>query len=448
MTHAPAPADRFCYDGYEIDPGLGRLTCRYSVGQRGFTEHVTFGPEGDWGGPATRAAARLVFLLLGVSYYKTSAPPVVDLGDTATTAAERAFLRTFYVEGLGEFAYRNGLDLTGLAVEGPDGGPDPMVVYNPATTRPLIPFGGGIDSIVTVEAVRRRFPASALFIVDTWSDRFSAIERPAAVTGLPIIRAERSLDPQVLRPPGELGFLNGHVPVTGIISAIAVMAAVLGRRDTVVMSNEWSASVGNLVIDGRAVNHQWSKSLEFETRFRSVLGSTFGGGLQYFSYLRPHTELWVAQRFATLTGYHPWFRSCNRAFHIDPAQRLDHWCGRCDKCCFIDLILAPFLSPPELAAIFGGREPLAERSLEDRFRALLGNWPEVKPFECVGDEEECRAAVLVAAARPDRSDNAILGTLAAELRRAGAGEVQVDELLAPVGEHCIPDAYAPDDQLV
>ena len=156
----------------------------------------------------------------------------------------------------------------------------------------------------------------------------------------------------------------------------------------------------------------------------------------------------MAQRFATLTGYHPWFRSCNRAFHIDPAQRLDHWCGRCDKCCFIDLILAPFLSPPELAAIFGGREPLAERSLEDRFRALLGNWPEVKPFECVGDEEECRAAVLLAAARPDRSDNAILGTLAAELRRAGAGEVQVDELLAPVGEHCIPDAYAPDDQLV
>ena len=205
MTHAPAPADRFCYDGYEIDPGLGRLTCRYSVGQRRFTEHVTFGPEGDWGGPATRAAARLVFLLLGVSYYKTSAPPVVDLGDTATTAAERAFLRTFYLRGPGRVRLPQRPRPDRPGGRGPDGGPDPRSVYNPATTRPLIPFGGGIDSIVTVEAVRRRFPASALFIVDTWSDRFSAIERPAAVTGLPIIRAERSLDPQVLRPAGRAG---------------------------------------------------------------------------------------------------------------------------------------------------------------------------------------------------------------------------------------------------
>ncbi len=448
MTHAPAAADRFCYVGYEIDPGLGRLTCRYSLGQQRFTEQVTFGAEGDWDGPAVAAAARLVFLLLGVSYYKTAAPAVVDLGDTATTAAERQFLRTFYLEGLGEFAYRNGIELTGLEVVGPEAGTRQPVMFNPASIRPLVPFGGGIDSIVTVEAVRRGFPATALFIVSTSNDRFDAIERPAAVTGLPIVRAERSVDPQVLRPPAETGFLNGHVPVTGIISAIAVMAAVLSRRGTVVMSNEWSASVGNLVIDGRTVNHQWSKSLEFETRFRDLLGSIFGGGLQYFSYLRPHTELWVAQRFAGLTGYHLSFRSCNRAFQIDPARRLDHWCGQCDKCCFIDLILAPFMSATELSVIFAGREPLADPSMENRFRALLGNWPDAKPFECVGDEEECRAAVLMAAARPDRAGDAILQRLAGELRQAGAGTVRVDELLRPVGEHCIPDAYAPDDQLV
>jgi len=448
MTQAPAPTDRFRYDACEIDPGLGRLTCRYSLGQRRFTEHVSFGPGGDWDGPAVGAAARLVFLLLGVSYYKTAAPPVIDLGDTATTADERDFLRTFYVEGLGEFAYRNGLDLSGIEVVGPDLAARQPVPCNPATVRPLVPFGGGIDSIVTVEDVRRRFPSTALFIVSTSSDRFDAIERPAAVTGLPVVRAERSVDPQVLRPPAELGFLNGHVPVTGIISAIAVMAAVLSRRGTVVMSNEWSASVANFVIDGRSINHQWSKSLEFETEFRALLASTFGGGLQYFSYLRPHTEMWVAQRFAGLTGYHLSFRSCNRAFQIDPAQRLDHWCGRCDKCCFIDLILSPFLAPADLSAIFGGREPLADPSMADRFRSLLGNWPEVKPFECVGDEEECRAAVLLAAARPDRSGNATLQRLAAELRIDGADGIRVDELLRPVGEHCIPDAYAPDDQLV
>ena len=146
-----------------------------------------------------------------------------------------------------------------------------------------------------------------------------------------------------MRRSDELGFLNGHVPVTAIITAAAVVAAVLERRDAVVLSNEWSASVPTLVADGQPVNHQWSKGEEFERGFAELVRDALGPGLSVFSYLRPRTELWVAQRFARLTGYHHAFRSCNRAFHQDPAQRLDHWCGRCDKCCFIDLVLAPYM---------------------------------------------------------------------------------------------------------
>ena len=112
------------------------------------------------------------------------------------------------------------------------------------------------------------------------------------------------------------------------------------------------------------------------------------------------------------------FRSCNRAFHIDPAARLDHWCGRCDKCCFIDLILAPFLPAGDLRQIFGGAEPLADPSLADRFRALLGTSAASKPFECVGDVGECRAAAVLAATRPDRAGTALLQALAAEVSPA------------------------------
>ncbi|HUY48212.1 MAG TPA: hypothetical protein VMV92_21200 [Streptosporangiaceae bacterium] len=469
MSAAPP----FRYDSYHLDPARGLLACQYSLGSRSFTERVSFGTGGRWESPVTAATARLVFLLAGVSYYKTAAPAVIDLGGTAVTDTERDFLRAFYLDGLAEFAYRNSLDLSGLRIEGPvlsgparsgpvpngsaeqPGDPDGRPA---AADRPLVPFGGGIDSIVTVELVRRR-AEPALFIVSRPGDRFEAIERPAAVTGLPVVRAEREIDPQLLRSR-ELGFRNGHVPVTGIISAIAVMAAVLDGRDAVVMSNEWSASIPTLEDAGRPVNHQYSKSAAFESGFRAVLAESFGERLSYFSALRPFSELWVAQRFAALTRYHDTFRSCNRAFHIDKSLRLDHWCGRCDKCCFIDLILAPFLPAQDLERIFGGREPLAgsdlagsdlagtgaDASLADRFRTLLGTSPRSKPFECVGEVGECRAAALLAARRPDRAGTKLLQVLAGEL--AGLPVPPAAELLRPIGEHFIPDAYAADDLLV
>ena len=452
----------FRYEGYQIDPARGLLTCRYSVGDYRFSERVTVpgaAPE-RWGRADVGEAARLVFLLAGVSYYKTAAPPVIDLGETAVTDTERVFLRAFYTGGLAEFGYRNGLDLSGLRIEGPRRTAPARPAYPqspaPGAGRPLVPFGGGIDSIVTTEMIRAR-AEPALFIVSRPGDRFDAIERPAAVTGLPVIRAEREIDPQLLRSR-DLGFRNGHVPVTGIISAIAVLAAVLDGRDAVVMSNEWSASIPTLEVNGSPVNHQYSKSEAFESAFREVLAGALGPDFAYFSALRPFSELWVARRFAALTQYHDTFRSCNRAFHIDKSLRLDHWCGRCDKCCFIDLILAPFVPASDLERIFGGHEPLdgddstdpeadAGAGLADKFRSLLGTSPTSKPFECVGEVGECRAATLLAAQRPDRAGTKLLQVLAAELD--GLPQLSTPaELLRPLGRHFVPDAYAPDDLLV
>jgi UDP-N-acetyl-alpha-D-muramoyl-L-alanyl-L-glutamate epimerase len=444
-------ADRgaFRYSGFTVEPGRGLLTCRYSLGERQFTELISFGRHGRWHTPQIGQAARLIFLLAGVSYYKTAAPPVIDLGQTPVTSTERAFLRSFYLDGLGEFAYRNGLDLSGLEFVGgttaqPADGPGTGTETGDQPGRLLIPFGGGIDSIVTVELMRGQGDA-ALFVMSRPGDRFAAIERPAAVTGLPVIRAGREIDPQLLRSRA-LGFRNGHVPVTGILSAIAVMAGLLAGRDTVVMSNEWSASVATLETGGRPVNHQYSKSADFENGFRQVLAGALGGQVSYFSALRPFSELWVARKFAGLTQYHSTFRSCNRAFGVDPARRLDHWCGQCDKCCFIDLILAPFLPAAELADIFAGAEPLADPALTGRFQALLGTSAAAKPFECVGDIGECRAAAVLAAARPDRAGDVLLPTLAGQFPPPSAAAI--DALLRPAGEHWIPDSYAAHDLLV
>ena len=445
----------FRYEGLTADGERGLLTCRYSLDGREFAEQVSLAPGPGWDTPAARAAARIVYLLAGVSYYKTAAPPVIDVGGTALTERELAFLREFYRSGLGEFAYRNGLDLSGLTFHSaPASGAaiaTPTALARTAADpalRPLIPFGGGIDSIVTVEGVRKRTPDIALFVVSRPGDRFAAIERPAAVSGLPVVRAGREIDPQLLRS-AELGFLNGHVPVTGIISAIAVLAATLGGRDAVVMSNEWSASVPTLERDGQPVNHQWSKSAAFEASFRDLLRAGPAGLPDYFSALRDRTELWVGERFAELASYHGTFRSCNRAFHLDTGRRLGHWCGSCDKCCFIDLILAPFMSAEQLRAVFaadgGGGEPLDNPELKPKFQTLLGSG--TKPFECVGEVNECRAAVVLAARRRDRAGTTLLQELAAEVtgRPDAPAKADVEAMRHPVGASFVPAAYSLGD---
>jgi hypothetical protein len=442
QTQPSARGRVFRYLSYSADPERGTLICRYELDGRGFAERFTLPAGPRWRTEPARAAARLVFLLAGVSYYKTAAPPLIDLGENPLTETELAFLREFYAQGLGEFGYRNNLDLTSLRIEAPHGQPREALAGEPAgERRALVPFGGGIDSIVVVERVRRLADV-ALFVVNRPADRFAAIEAPAAVTGLPIVRADREIDPQLLRS-AELGFLNGHVPVTGILSAIAVLAAVLEDRDAVVMSNEWSASVPTLEYDGRPVNHQFSKSDIFETAFRNVLAEASADRLpEYFSWLRDRTELWVGQEFAGLEQYHGSFRSCNKAFYSDKARRFDHWCGQCDKCCFIDLILAPFLPAAALRRIFAvSGEPLDNPALAGKFRALLGAG--AKPFECVGEVSECRAAVLLAARRDDRAGHALLAELALEVASWPDAPSAADTIamLAPVGENFIPAGY-------
>jgi hypothetical protein len=447
MPSSDPRADRFHYHGYVIDPVAGDVSCRYATGGHTFTERYHFGADGDWGSPAVQAAVRLLFLLAGVSYYKTTAAATIDLGSTPTTAAERAFLTRYYREGLAEFAFRNHLDLGALAITGPDATDQRPARYAPAPGRPLIPFGGGIDSIVTVEGLRPDADA-ALCIVHPPGDRFAAIEDVAAVTGLPVTRIARQIDPLVRRST-ELGLLNGHVPITAVITATVLVAAVLDQRDAVVLSNEWSASVPTVMDGDHPVNHQWSKSSEFEQGFAELVTGALGPQVHVFSYLRPRTELWVAQQFARHPAFHGVFRSCNRAFHQNPAQRLDHWCGECDKCCFIDLILAPYLEAGALIEVFGGAEPLADSDNARRFRTLLGLEPDAKPFECVGDVGECRAALTLAAARADRRSYPLLHQLLADVTAAPDHRpVEPESLLLPVGPHFIPERYAPPDLLV
>lgn len=451
----PLDAQRFVYDDFHVNAAANELRLHYRLDEWSFTEVVRLPGGGQWDTPAAREAARLVFLLAGVSYYKAGAPPAIDLGRHAVTDDERAFLRSYYVDGLGEFAYRSEprLDLSGVEIVGPRLERSGPAGFTPEVGTPLIPFGGGVDSIVSVELLRDKAVDPALFVVNRPGDRFAAIEDPAQVTGLAVVRAERLLDPQILRS-AELGFRNGHVPVTGIISAIAILAATVQGRDAVVMSNEWSASIGTVELEGRSINHQYSKSLQFETGLRRWIEAAIGPDLEYFSLLRPFSELWIAERFSRLDQYFATFRSCNRAFIIDTSKRYNHWCAHCDKCAFIDLILAPFVEADVLRGIFapGGGEPLENGEMLTALATLTGLVPDSKPWECVGDVDECQVALHLAAVRPDRQRTHLVQELA---RRVWAPDIGIAvgrdpnaaaaRLLEPARDHHIPAWYLPDE---
>jgi hypothetical protein len=428
--------DTFRYLGVELDLASSSVSCSYEVGGEEFTEVAAI-PGGDLARPGAHAAAELYFLLAGVSYYKVAAPRRIDLGGVELSDEGLGFLRRFYLEGLGEFSLTNGLDLSGLEIEGAAAPRRaPVGAFDPGQL--LIPFGGGLDSIVTVSELGPRAERAALFVAERPGARFAALEAAAAVTGLEVVRAERGLDDKVLASAAR-GYLNGHVPVTGVLSALGVLTAVAHGFGALAMSNERSASSASTQGPSGPVNHQWSKGADFEDGFRALVGERLTG-FEYFSWLRDRSELSIAASFASLPEYHRVFRSCNRAFHQDPGARLADWCGVCDKCLFIDLVLAPALEASELRAIFSGREPIENEALADQLRVLVGLGEGPRPFECVGDEAECREALLLAAARPDRADSRLLQELAAR--------TPLPEAASEAPRSAIPERYAPRARLV
>jgi hypothetical protein len=417
-------ADSFEYRDVAIDVATRAITCTYACEGVEFREVATFDGSVDLATPGVETAAVLYHLLAGLSYYKAFVARTIELGDLMVGDATASLLAGAIRGGLAEFAFRNDLDLDEVGVKG--GRPADRVELAVGGRGPLVPFGGGIDSIVTATELASG-PDEALFVLSNGSARFDAIERPAARTGLPLVRCNRQLDAKILSPRAS-GWFGGHVPVTAIVSSLAIIAAIAQRRSSVVMSNERSASSPNLVVEGRPVNHQWSKSLECEDLLRHALAERLVNGPTYFSSLRDRSELWVASRFAEHPEYLGEFMSCNRAFLQDPAKRATTWCGECDKCLFTDLVLAPFLPRAALSEVFSGREPLSDVARARDLEVLVGLSASPKPFECVGDAGECATALVAAAARPDRADQRHLRDLAARCKA-----LPLDEMLVASG---------------
>ena len=419
-------AERFRYVGLDVTPTS--VVGHYELDGRDFAERVEFEGTDDLRDPGASSVAELWYLLAGLSYYKAGAARTIDVGDTSLGVAGARLLEAAVHDGLGEFAFCNDLLLDDVSIEGGREVARLEATLDPA--RVLVPFGGGIDSVVTVEELNGDLDES-LFIVSPVGGRFDALEATAAVTGRDIVRATRTLDPALLR--GDTRFFNGHVPVTAMVTLLASVAALASGRGGVVMSNEHSASAPNMRWHGHDVNHQWSKSWDAEVLIGDALGERVGDHLVVASFLRDRSELWVARQFSRLGAYHHVFRSCNRAFTQDRDRREAAWCGECDKCLFINLVLAPFLDRDELRSIFDG-EPLSDPRRLEQLRALVGVGLGHKPFECVGDPDESAVALVQVSQMPRWADVTALGDIA----RSTSADRDVDELLRPQGPTRVP----------
>ncbi|HST43447.1 MAG TPA: hypothetical protein VLK58_28230 [Conexibacter sp.] len=445
----PASFERFRFTGRELSDD-GVVTLRYALDERiEFAETFTLPlPEGTHVSAADRARVDGLLSLLhwvaGVSYFKIAVPPAVVLEGPLPGPAAAALLEALYSEGLGEFAFTNRLPALPRPVfprgaGGASAGAVDAAARDDASgpRRILVPVGGGKDSVVALEIARRSGREVSLFSIGD----APPIVRTVAVAGLPHLLARRRLDAQI-GALNRAGALNGHVPVTAIVSCVALLTASLHGFDAVAMANERSASHGNVAWDGIDVNHQFSKSLRTERLLRAAL-SEVAAPAELFSLLRPASELGIARAFARLEDYHPVFTSCNAIFRIDPALRAASWCCDCPKCRFVYLILAPFLEPAALAAIFG-RDLLGDPAQYDGF-ALLTATGGHKPFECVGEEQESLAAIRLIAAQPRWRDHAVVRRLAAEVLPAhAAADGDLEQVLALSDDHEVPAALMPD----
>jgi UDP-N-acetyl-alpha-D-muramoyl-L-alanyl-L-glutamate epimerase len=433
-------SDTFRIDKPAFDATTGAAHFHYALRDLRFTEILQFPPGTNVDAAQSPAFAKLLDLaavVLGVSYFKLIAPlritPAFQL-----TNQERDFALDIYSNGLGEFYARNNLNHFGkieidAAPDRSKARPSPLL-----KDRALLPIGGGKDSLVSLELLEAASLDYTPFAVNPKGPILASVEKSARTP----LFVTRTLDPEMLRLSTEPGYLNGHVPSTAINSMIAALTALLFSYNRIVLSNERSASEGNAVHDGREVNHQYSKSLNFEIRIAEVLASATGGALSYFSLLRPYSEARIGKLFARETRFDHVFSSCNRNFRLSGHDG-PLWCGECAKCHFTFLVLAPVMEKDRLLSIFG-KNLLDIPANEHSFRELTGLAGQ-KPWECVGEIEEAAACLYALTGHPEWDSSAIVAGLRDDLL-AQYGRPRLvaalNDLMVDSSSHHIPAAVA------
>lgn len=339
------------------------------------------------------------------SYWKATCSPIIEISAGYLNREQIKWWKDLIIKGMGQFFYENKIDFRKPGFLKIQVKNHPKFQVMAEIQRRfclnkngfLVAVGGGKDSIVTLEKLKEKGEEIGCFLVNP-TKAMRKIVRVGGIKNSIIVK--REIDPTLLEL-NEKGFLNGHTPITAVLSFLSVLTAVLFNYRNIAFSNEKSANEGNVQYLGKIINHQWSKSSEFERKFKDYCQRYLVVGINYFSFLRKYTELEIAKMFTNYPQYFSVFSSCNvvktkklkkRWCGTQPlaCRQRQLWCGDCPKCLFTYATLYPFLEKKQLLRIFG-RDLFENKKLLPAMKGLIN--PEIaKPFECVGTKKESQLA--------------------------------------------------------
>ncbi len=387
---------------------------------------------------------RALHVALAISYYKSFVPPIIEhpyqMNDTETE-----FWNTVYLNGLGEFLYTNSLSSSKLAKFTAQNGKanessSSNVDWQDSA---VLGIGGGKDSIVAGELLKQSGVPISGFVLAT-GEVLGQTKAVADEMGVDLTAVKRTIDRQILEINKIDEAYNGHIPISLIFGLVGALVAVARQSRYVIVANEASASIPQTTWAGVSVNHQWSKSLEFERLFQEYLHANVSEELHYFSAIRPLSSVAIAKIFSQYPQYFEVFTSDNSLFKITPGAR-EHprWSLNSSKSLSSYILLAPWLNEEDLMRTFG-RNFLNEAGLTELFGNLLGQDGK-SVLDCVGTPEELRASISEVVNRGRFTDSALVTyTITKQLLHE---EPELQSFMT-YGEHAIPETIAPKLQIL
>jgi len=382
----------FYYNSYQIKEDEKEIYIEYEFEIQGLTK---FNPnvkilkkDLKFKSLQSKEVQNMVFhmgLIELISYWKCTCSPKVIIKCGYLDEEQINWWKKIYFYGLGELFYTNNIktNITDFMNIECTGNKLEYAKIEDNLEGYIVPIGGGKDSVVTLETLKFDKEKDYCLIINPKPVTLKCAEA-SGIRKENIIEIYRTIDKNLL-DLNKQGFINGHTPFSAMLAFTSYFGAYLLSKKYVALSNENSANESNVI--GEKINHQYSKSFEFECDFMEYSEKYLKAQVKYFSFLRPLNELQIAKIFSKHKKYHPVFKSCN----VGSKESNWNWCCNCPKCLFAYIILSPYLYKDELVNIFG-KDLYEKEELLTTFIELTGNG-ETKPFECVGTFEEVNFAI-------------------------------------------------------